>query len=70
MAEVCNRTFDIGDPLPEEYRDLLVRMMTHEGERTGNLSFMLFFASVLTMRANMPPTMTPSLPWPVMSPRR
>ena len=47
MAEVCNRTFDIGDPLPEEYRDLLVRMMTHEGERTGNLSFMLFFASVL-----------------------
>ena len=47
MTEVCNRTFDIGDPLPEEYRDLLVRMMMHEGERTGNMSFMLFFASVL-----------------------
>jgi len=47
MAETCGRSFDIGDPLPDEYRDLLVRMLTHEGERTGNRSFMLFFASVL-----------------------
>ena len=45
--ETCGRTFDIGDPLPEEYRDLLVRMLTHEGERTGNRSFMVFFESVL-----------------------
>jgi ring-1,2-phenylacetyl-CoA epoxidase subunit PaaA len=47
MAEVSTQTFDIGDPLPDEYRDLLVRMMAHEGERTGNKSFMQFFESVL-----------------------
>ena len=52
MAEVSTetpstQTFDIGDPLPEEYRDLLTRMMAHEGERTGNKSFMKFFESVL-----------------------
>ena len=47
MAETCGRTFDIGDPLPDEYHDLLVRMLTHEGERTGNRSFMVFFESVL-----------------------
>ena len=47
MAETCGRTFDIGDPLPEEYHDLLARMLTHEGERTGNRSFMVFFESVL-----------------------
>ena len=23
MADTCGRTFDIGDPLPEEYHDLL-----------------------------------------------
>lgn len=45
--ETCGRTFDIGDPLPEEYHDLLVRMLTHEGERTGNRSFMVFFETVL-----------------------
>jgi len=45
--ETCGKTFDIGDPLPEEYHDLLVRMLTHEGERTGNRSFMVFFETVL-----------------------
>src|SRR3990172_1679443 len=47
MAESCGRTFDIGDPLPEEYKDLLVRMLAHEGERTGNRSFMEFLETVL-----------------------
>ena len=47
MPETCGRTFDIGDPLPDEYRDLFVRMLAHEGERTGNRSFMVFFESVL-----------------------
>jgi len=55
MAETCGQTFDIGDPLPDEYRELLVRMMAHEGERTGNRSFMVFFESVLANAAEYAP---------------
>ncbi|MBI3455192.1 MAG: phenylacetate-CoA oxygenase subunit PaaI [Candidatus Rokubacteria bacterium] len=32
--------FDEGDPLPEEYKGLLLRMLRHEGERAGNKSFL------------------------------
>ncbi len=32
--------FDEGEPLPEEYKGLLLRMLRHEGERAGNKSFL------------------------------
>ena len=56
MAETCGRKFDIGDPLPEEYKDLLVRMLAHEGERTGNRSFMEFLETVLDNAGKYAPT--------------
>jgi len=46
MAETSGRTFDIGAPLPEEYKELLVRMLAHEGERTSDRSFMEFLATL------------------------
>ncbi len=32
--------FDEGDPLPEEYKALLIKMLKAEGERAGNKSFL------------------------------
>lgn len=32
--------FDEGEPQPEEYRTLLLKMLRHEGERAGNKSFL------------------------------
>jgi ring-1,2-phenylacetyl-CoA epoxidase subunit PaaA len=37
--------FDEGDALPPEYRDLLIKMLRHEGERAGNKSFLGFMAT-------------------------
>lgn len=39
--------FDEGEPLPEEYKGLLIRMLRHEGERAGNKSFLGFMATCL-----------------------
>jgi 1,2-phenylacetyl-CoA epoxidase catalytic subunit len=39
--------FDEDDPLPEEYKALLIRMLRHEGERAGNKSFLGLMASCL-----------------------
>lgn len=36
--------FDEGDPLPEEYKGLLLKMLRHEGERAGNKSFWGFMS--------------------------
>ena len=41
--------FDEGEPLPEEYRGLLLRMLRHEGERAGNKSFLGFMATCLDL---------------------
>ena len=32
--------FDEGAELPDEYRNLLMKMLRHEGERAGNKSFL------------------------------
>jgi ring-1,2-phenylacetyl-CoA epoxidase subunit PaaA len=37
--------FDEGDALPAEYRELLIKMLRHEGERAGNKSFLGFMAT-------------------------
>ncbi len=41
--------FDEGDPLPEEYKSLLLRMLRHEGERAGNKSFLGLMATCLDL---------------------
>jgi ring-1,2-phenylacetyl-CoA epoxidase subunit PaaA len=41
--------FDEGDPLPDEYRALLLKMLRHEGERAGNKSFLGFMATCLDL---------------------
>jgi|GEM_PF-285776 len=41
--------FDEGDPLPEEYRTLLLKMLRHEGERAGNRSFLGFMSTCLEL---------------------
>jgi ring-1,2-phenylacetyl-CoA epoxidase subunit PaaA len=41
--------FDEGDPLPDEYRALLLKMLKHEGERAGNKSFLGFMATCLDL---------------------
>jgi 1,2-phenylacetyl-CoA epoxidase catalytic subunit len=41
--------FDEGDPLPEEYKGLLLRMLRHEGERAGNKSFLGLMATCLDL---------------------
>src|SRR5207245_7685723 len=41
--------FDEGDPLPDEYRSLLLKMLRHEGERAGNKSFLGFMATCLDL---------------------
>jgi 1,2-phenylacetyl-CoA epoxidase catalytic subunit len=37
--------FEAGDALPPEYRELLIKMLRHEGERAGNKSFLGFMAT-------------------------
>ncbi len=39
--------FDEGEPLPDEYKALLLRMLRHEGERAGNKSFLGLMATCL-----------------------
>jgi ring-1,2-phenylacetyl-CoA epoxidase subunit PaaA len=41
--------FDEGDPLPEEYKGLLLKMLRHEGERAGNKSFLGFMGTCLDL---------------------
>jgi ring-1,2-phenylacetyl-CoA epoxidase subunit PaaA len=41
--------FDEGDALPDEYRDLLLKMLRHEGERAGNKSFLGFMGTCLEL---------------------
>jgi len=41
--------FDEGDPLPEEYKALLLKMLRHEGERAGNKSFLGFMGTCLDL---------------------
>ena len=45
----CAYHFDEGDPLPEEYKSLLLRMLRHEGERAGNKSFLGLMATCLDL---------------------
>ena len=39
--------FDEGDSLPEEYKNLLIKMLKAEGERAGNKSFLGFMGTCL-----------------------
>jgi ring-1,2-phenylacetyl-CoA epoxidase subunit PaaA len=48
--------FDDGDPLPEEYKALLIRMLRHEGERAGNKSFLGLMATCLDIAETLYPT--------------
>ena len=48
--------FDEGDPLPPEYKALLMRMLRHEGERAGNKSFLGLMASCLDLAEAIFPT--------------
>jgi 1,2-phenylacetyl-CoA epoxidase catalytic subunit len=41
--------FEEGDPLPAEYKELLLKMLRHEGERAGNKSFLGFMATCLDL---------------------
>ncbi|HXH85019.1 MAG TPA: Phenylacetic acid catabolic protein [Candidatus Tectomicrobia bacterium] len=47
--------FDEGDPLPDEYKQLLLRMLRHEGERAGNKSFLGLMATCLDLAEAMFP---------------
>jgi len=48
--------FDEDDPLPEEYKSLLIRMLRHEGERAGNKSFLGLMASCLDVAETLYPS--------------
>ncbi len=48
--------FDENEPLPEEYKMLLLRMLRHEGERAGNKSFLGLMASCLDLAEALFPT--------------
>ncbi len=48
--------FDEDDPLPEEYKALLLKMLRHEGERAGNKSFLGFMATCLEIAEALYPT--------------
>jgi ring-1,2-phenylacetyl-CoA epoxidase subunit PaaA len=48
--------FDEGDPLPDEYKGLLLRMLRHEGERAGNKSFLGLMATCLDIAESLFPT--------------
>jgi 1,2-phenylacetyl-CoA epoxidase catalytic subunit len=48
--------FDEGDQLPEEYKNLLIKMLKAEGERAGNKSFLGFMATCLDLAEHVFPT--------------
>ncbi|HEY3100370.1 MAG TPA: Phenylacetic acid catabolic protein [Methylomirabilota bacterium] len=48
--------FDEGDALPAEYRELLIKMLRHEGERAGNKSFLGFMATCADVAETFYPT--------------
>src|SRR3989441_10227900 len=48
--------FDEGEPLPHEYKELLIKMLRHEGERAGNKSFLGFMATCLDIAEALFPT--------------
>jgi len=48
--------FDEGDLLPAEYKDLLLKMLRHEGERAGNKSFLGFMATCLDLAEAIAPS--------------
>jgi ring-1,2-phenylacetyl-CoA epoxidase subunit PaaA len=48
--------FEEGDPLPDEYKTLLLKMLRHEGERAGNKSFLGFMATCLDLAEALFPT--------------
>jgi len=48
--------FDEGDPLPEEYRALLLKMLRHEGERAGNKSFLGLMGACLDLAELLAPS--------------
>ncbi|MBI4637874.1 MAG: phenylacetate-CoA oxygenase subunit PaaI [Candidatus Rokubacteria bacterium] len=54
-------SFDEGDPLPAEYRDLLLKMLRHEGARAGNKSFLGFMATCLDLAEALFPTVEAKL---------
>ena len=54
-APIAQR-FEEGDALPAEYRDLLLKMLRHEGERAGNKSFLGFMATCLDVAESLYPT--------------
>ncbi|MGH7319563.1 MAG: Phenylacetic acid catabolic protein [Candidatus Rokuibacteriota bacterium] len=41
--------FDEEDPLPDEYKSLLLKMLRHEGERAGNKSFLGLMGTCLEL---------------------
>lgn len=48
--------FEEGDPLPDEYRGLLLKMLAHEGERAGNKSFWGFMATCADLAEALAPS--------------
>ena len=50
------RALDEGEPLPGEYKELLIKMLRHEGERAGNKSFLGFMATCLDIAEALFPT--------------
>ena len=48
--------FDEGQPLPEEYKGLLLKMLRHEGERAGNKSFLGLMGTCLDLAEALFPT--------------
>jgi ring-1,2-phenylacetyl-CoA epoxidase subunit PaaA len=48
--------FDETEPLPAEYRELLLKMLRHEGERAGNKSFLGFMGTCLELAEALFPT--------------
>jgi 1,2-phenylacetyl-CoA epoxidase catalytic subunit len=51
----CAYHFEEGDPLPDEYKSLLLRMLRHEGERAGNKSFLGLMATCLDLAEHLFP---------------
>jgi 1,2-phenylacetyl-CoA epoxidase catalytic subunit len=49
-------SFDEGDKLPEGYRELLMKMLRHEGERAGNKSFLGLMGVCLELAETQSPT--------------
>jgi 1,2-phenylacetyl-CoA epoxidase catalytic subunit len=49
-------SFDEGEELPVEYRQLLMKMLSHEGERAGNKSFLGLMGTCLELAESQAPT--------------